>query len=305
MSTLQTIPVASLTTGTNDRKTFGADELAELAESIKTHGLAQPPTVRPVGDQFEIVAGGLPTQRYEIVAGERRVRAMRDVLGWTEIPAIVREMSDVEASAVMLAENVHRVDLDPMEEARAYSERLALFGGSVADVAALANVPVTRVRERMALLRLIEPVALLVAQKHFPLRFAARMVDLDVNRQGLAFAGWRDHDMSYDAFSALCGRLQDEQNQECLFDLGDFMRVQEFVMAANAEVATLPTPEAAQPVGQTEIAAALGVPLATVKKWVQRKNLPTPKWVTSMGPLWNLADVLQWHAGWTERKGVK
>lgn len=289
MSTLQTVPVTSLITGTNDRKTFRADELQELADSIKTHGLAQPPTVRPVGEQFEIVAG------------ERRIRAMRDILGWSDIPVIVREMTDVEASAVMLAENVHRVDLDPMEEARAYGERRALFGGSVADVAALANVPVQRVRDRLELLKLTDAVALLVAQRHLPLRFAARMTDLDVNRQHLALAGWRDHDMSYEAFAALCSRLQSEQDQESFFDLSDFMRIEEYVMEAKNEVATVPTPDMAQPVGQTEIAAALGVPLQTVKKWVQRKKLPSPKWMTSMGPLWDLSDVLQWYAEWKSK----
>lgn len=293
MSTLQNVPVTSLITGTNDRKTFKTDELQELADSIATHGCAQPPTVRPVASLIGI--------QYEIVAGERRVRAMRDILGYSEIACIVREMSDVEASAVMLAENVHRVDLDPMEEARAYGERLAMFGGSVADVAHLANVPVSRVRERLELLKLIEPVAMLVGLKHFPIRFAARMTDLDVNRQGLALAAWRDHDMSFDAFAALCRRLFSEQAQECMFELDSFLRTEEYVLQAESEVSTKVSPDVAVPVGQTEIAQELNVPLATVKKWVQRKNLPTPKWETSMGPLWNLSDVLTWHAEWKNR----
>ncbi len=82
------IPADLIDAGPNDRQTFSESALVELAASIAAHGLAQPPTVRPVGDRFEIVAG------------ERRGRAMRDVLGWATIPALVRTMTDAEASTV-------------------------------------------------------------------------------------------------------------------------------------------------------------------------------------------------------------
>ncbi|MCP4644493.1 MAG: ParB/RepB/Spo0J family partition protein, partial [bacterium] len=86
------VPARHIVAGTNDRQVFNAAELAELAASIDEHGLAQPPTLRPIDDD-----------RFEIVAGERRVRAMRDVLKWSEIPALVRAMDDETASAIMLA----------------------------------------------------------------------------------------------------------------------------------------------------------------------------------------------------------
>ena len=125
----RSIPVELIYAADNDRKSFAQSELVSLAESIRDHGLAQPPTVRPVGS------------RYEIVAGERRVRAIRDVLGLTSIPVMVRALDDSAAAAIMLAENMHRADLDPIEEASAYAGRMERFEATVAEVAEVANVP--------------------------------------------------------------------------------------------------------------------------------------------------------------------
>jgi ParB family chromosome partitioning protein len=83
---------------------------------------------------------------YEIVAGERRYRAVK-LLGWIHIPAIVRELSDEAASAIMLAENTGRADLNPIEEANAYQRRVTTFGWSaerIADVAGVSKDRVTR-----------------------------------------------------------------------------------------------------------------------------------------------------------------
>lgn len=94
------------------RKHFDADKLAELAASIAANGLAVPILVRPVGDRFIIVHG------------ERRYRAAL-ALNWTAIPAEVRDISPEDARWLALAENVQRADLTPIEEAQAYSGRLA------------------------------------------------------------------------------------------------------------------------------------------------------------------------------------
>lgn len=86
------------------RKVFDDEKLNELAESISQHGVIQPILVRPLSDGT-----------YQIVAGERRWRASR-IAGLTEIPAVVREMSQEEAMAVALIENLQREDLNPIEE---------------------------------------------------------------------------------------------------------------------------------------------------------------------------------------------
>ena len=90
------------------RKEFDSEALSELAESISQHGVLQPLLLRP------LLTGG-----YRIVAGERRWRAAR-MAGLTEVPAVVREMSDTEEMLFALIENLQREDLTPLEEARGY-----------------------------------------------------------------------------------------------------------------------------------------------------------------------------------------
>ena len=90
------------------RKEFDSEALSELADSISQHGVLQPLLLRP------LLAGG-----YRIVAGERRWRAAR-MAGLTEVPAIIREMSDAEEMLFALIENLQREDLTPLEEARGY-----------------------------------------------------------------------------------------------------------------------------------------------------------------------------------------
>lgn len=93
------------------RREFDPDELADLEASIKASGLLQPITVRRVGDA------------YEIIAGERRFRAVTN-LGWSEVPAIVRDFDDQTMLVLALVENLQRADLNAIDEARGY-RRLA------------------------------------------------------------------------------------------------------------------------------------------------------------------------------------
>ena len=90
------------------RKEFDSEALSELADSIPQNGVLQPLLLRP------LLTGG-----YRIVAGERRWRAAR-MAGLTEVPAIIREMSDAEEMLFALIENLQREDLTPLEEARGY-----------------------------------------------------------------------------------------------------------------------------------------------------------------------------------------
>lgn len=117
----------------NPRKHFDKDELQELAQSIRHHGILQPITVRPLhdpifneetGDVVDIAEG-----KYEIVCGERRYRASKIAM-LQVMPAIVRELSDDQAMDIMITENLQRKDVDPFEEAEAFqylSQRGATF----------------------------------------------------------------------------------------------------------------------------------------------------------------------------------
>lgn len=100
---------------TQPRKQFDEDQLEDLAASIREHGVLQPVVLRQQGDH------------YEIVAGERRWRAAGKA-GLYEIPAIIKDLTDEDALAVALVENIQRQDLDPLEEAEAF-HRLATDHG--------------------------------------------------------------------------------------------------------------------------------------------------------------------------------
>ncbi len=97
------------------RQHFDPEALAELVHSLQTVGLLQPIVVREVGDE------------YEIVAGERRYRAAREA-GWQSIPALIRHTDDADLLRDALLENLHRVQLNPLEEAAAYQQLLSDFG---------------------------------------------------------------------------------------------------------------------------------------------------------------------------------
>jgi ParB/RepB/Spo0J family partition protein len=227
------IPADQICAGGNDRQTFDADALAELAASIKQNGLAQPPTVRPMKDG-----------RYEIVAGERRVRAMRDVLAWPEIPVILREMDDETASAIMLSENTARADLNPVEEARAYRKRLDA-GWRMARLCEVSGRRQRVVEQHLALLALPEDIQHYVNTRALPMSYAMLLDTLDTNRQriavriynqtpGMTLIRWRD----------VVARLRDEQarDQPTLFGAADLFTVQELSAASKGRQAVTGVP---------------------------------------------------------------
>lgn len=113
------VPVTAITANSRQpRRTFDEDALDELADSIREVGLLQPVVVRSVG------AG-----RYELIMGERRWRASERA-GLTEIAAIVRDTPDTDMLRDALIENLHRQQLDPLEEAAAYQQLLDDFGAT-------------------------------------------------------------------------------------------------------------------------------------------------------------------------------
>jgi len=104
------------------RSRFDDETIAELAASIRTYGVIQPVVVRQ-----------LPTGVYQLVAGERRLRAAR-LAGLEAIPAIVRDVNETGALELAMVENLQREDLNPIDEARGYELLMELLGGTQADV---------------------------------------------------------------------------------------------------------------------------------------------------------------------------
>lgn len=133
------------------RKIFDEAALADLAESIAQHGVLQPLLVRP------LARGG-----YQLVAGERRWRASR-LAGLTEVPVVVREMSDQEAAELALIENLQRQDLNPMEEALGYRTLMEQYGMTQEDAARAVGKSRPAVANALRLLNLPTEIAELVS----------------------------------------------------------------------------------------------------------------------------------------------
>jgi ParB family chromosome partitioning protein len=111
------VPLTSITPNPRQPRTiFDSDALHELATSIKEIGILQPPVVRKTGENT-----------YELIMGERRFRAAK-LAGLTSIPVIVRETNDNELLREALVENIHRSNLNSLEEAAAYNQMLTDFG---------------------------------------------------------------------------------------------------------------------------------------------------------------------------------
>ncbi len=122
------------------RKIFEPEALRELAESIKCYGILQPLTVRRLEGE------------YELVAGERRLRAAR-LAGCTEVPCILLTASDEESGMVAMVENLQRRDLDYIEEAQGLSRLMALYGLSQEQAAAKIGKSQSAVANKLRLLR--------------------------------------------------------------------------------------------------------------------------------------------------------
>lgn len=133
------------------RSTFDESSHKELVHSIREIGLLQPVVVRPIG-------GG----SYQLVAGERRLRAAKDA-GLQNIPAIVRDTADDNLLRDALLENLHRVQLNPLEEAAAYQQLLEDFGGTQEELANRLGFSRPQVTNTLRLLRLPAPVQRRVA----------------------------------------------------------------------------------------------------------------------------------------------
>jgi len=142
----------------NPRRRFDEAALAELAESIKAHGVLEPVLVRPAGSGSPASReAAKPEPPYVLVAGERRWRAAR-LAGLTHVPAIVKTgLSDDDALKLALIENLQRVDLDPLEEAEGY-QKLAGLGMTQREIAGAVNRSPSRVSHVVGLLTLPEAV---------------------------------------------------------------------------------------------------------------------------------------------------
>lgn len=171
-----TLPLALMQPGAfQPRREIHREPLEELAASIKANGVIEPIVVRPL--PVGLPAGTVGSARYEIVAGERRWRAAK-LAGLTDIPTIVRELSDQQAVAVGLIENIQREELTAAEEARALkrlSVDFSLTHQELADSVGRSRAAVTNL---IRLLDLPEAVVALIDSKALGMGHARALLGL-------------------------------------------------------------------------------------------------------------------------------
>jgi ParB family chromosome partitioning protein len=151
------------------RKEFREEDLAQLEASLRATGLLQPITVRAAGDHFELIAG------------ERRLRAATR-LGWTEIPAIVKDFDDRTLLTLALVENLQRADLNPIEEAEGYSRLVAEFALTHVDIAGVVGKDRSTVANSLRLLNLPVSVRRLLQDGHLSVGHARALLALPNER---------------------------------------------------------------------------------------------------------------------------
>ena len=149
------------------RKHFDDEALSELANSIAQHGVLQPLLVRP------IIGGG-----YQLVAGERRWRASR-IAGLTQVPAIIKELSDTDAAVISLIENLQREDLNPVEEAFGFASLIKDFNLTQEEAAQRVGKSRPAVANALRLLKLPESVLDLVRENKLSAGHAKALASLN------------------------------------------------------------------------------------------------------------------------------
>lgn len=149
------------------RKQFDEEALSELSDSIAQHGVLQPLLVRPMPD------GG-----YQLVAGERRWRASR-MAGLTEVPVVIRDLTDAQVAELALVENLQRENLNPLEEANGYKELSDKFGYTQEKISEIVGKSRPSIANALRLLNLPENVQTMVSDGSISMGHARAILSLE------------------------------------------------------------------------------------------------------------------------------
>jgi len=193
---LSKLPIESLQPGKFQPRTgMDPDRLAELAASIRAHGVVQPVVVRKIGPE-----------RYEIVAGERRWRAAQQA-GLHELPVVVREIPDQSAIAIALIENIQREDLTPLEEAQALKRLIDEFDLTHQDAADAVGRSRAAVSNLLRLLELAPEARRLLEARKIDMGHARALLTLTTSlqtqlAQQAAALGWSVRELEAQARKA-------------------------------------------------------------------------------------------------------
>ncbi len=181
------------------RKQFDPEALADLADSIRRHGIIQPLTVRKLSSGY-----------YQIIAGERRWRAAR-MAGLTQVPAVVIEADDRKAMELAMIENLQREDLNPMEEAEGYKVLMDQYGMTQEEAAQAVGKSRSAVANAVRLLGLSDSVRKLVEEGALSAGHARTLLSLPAKLQDSAAATVVKGDLSVRQTELLCKKLTQEK----------------------------------------------------------------------------------------------
>ena len=183
------------------RREFDEAALEELRESIARHGILQPLSVRAIGDG-----------KYELIAGERRLRAAR-LAGLTHVPAVTHTASDEQMAEMALIENIQREDLNPIEEAYAYEQLLTKFRLSQEELARRVARSRSAIANSVRLLRLAEEVQAFIANGVLSMGQTRPLLALEsktLQREAAEYI--QEHELSARGAEALVKRLLKDPN---------------------------------------------------------------------------------------------
>ena len=190
------------------RKQFDPDALADLADSIRQHGIIQPLTVRKLQSGY-----------YQIIAGERRWRAAR-MVGLSQVPVVVIEADDRKAMELAMIENLQREDLNPMEEAEGYRTLMEQYGLTQEETSQRVGKSRSAVANALRLLHLSDEVRTLVEEGKLSGGHARALVPLTAELQKKAAAVIIKDDLSVRQTELLVKKLTADKPQKPAKDAG-------------------------------------------------------------------------------------
>lgn len=201
------IPIEEITPNRSQpRRNFDAKSLQTLADSIKTHGILQPITVQKLPTNSEY-----STFKYEIIAGERRLRAARSV-GLVEIPAIVMDISEQESAELAIIENLHREDLGIFEEAAAIAALIELHNLTQEEIAKQLSLTQSAIANKLRLLKLTDEEKALIISSNLTERHARALLKLkDINIRKAALEYITSNELNVKQSEAYIERLLSPQ----------------------------------------------------------------------------------------------
>jgi len=198
--TARQLPIASVDPNPlQPRAQFDQIRISELAESIRVNGIIQPLIVRRHGD------------RYQLVAGERRLRAAK-LAGLADVPVVVQDFADDQLLQLALIENIQREDLNPIETAQAFERLASDLGLTHEEIAHRTGKDRTTITNLIRLLRLPEPIQLLLAERRLHMGHARAILGLPNEEKQIEVANRAAaHGQSVRDVERIVRRLTDER----------------------------------------------------------------------------------------------